>query len=114
MRRSGRRFFVLKQILVSNAAGAQLVLRQRQQSCCDYADGRDEGSSMTIGLDDIVDDVLRRQPATFRIFLDYKMRCIGCPIARFHTIGEACRAHHVEPTAFLAALQAVEADQASD
>jgi hybrid cluster-associated redox disulfide protein len=68
---------------------------------------------MTIDLDDTVDEVLRRQPATFRIFLDYKMRCIGCPIARFHTIGEACRAHHVEPTAFLSALRAVDADYPS-
>lgn len=69
---------------------------------------------MTIGLEDMVDDVLRRRPATFRAFLDHKMRCIGCPIACFHTIDEACRAHHVEPNAFLSALQTADRAQSSD
>lgn len=69
---------------------------------------------MTIGLDDMVDDVLHRYPATFRVFLDYKLRCIGCPIACFHSIDEACRAHDVEAAAFLAALQAMEGNQSSD
>jgi hybrid cluster-associated redox disulfide protein len=69
---------------------------------------------MAIGLDDLVDDVLRRCPATFRVFLNYKLRCIGCPIACFHSIGEACRAHDVEPDAFLSALQAADGSQVSD
>lgn len=68
---------------------------------------------MTIGIDDMVDDVLRRRPAMFRIFLDHKMRCIGCPIACFHTIDDACRAHHVEPEVFLSALQTADGDQSS-
>jgi hybrid cluster-associated redox disulfide protein len=67
---------------------------------------------MTIGLDDIVDDVLRRRPATFRAFLDHGMRCIGCPIACFHTVGEACRAHHVDAAVFLSALEAIDGSQA--
>lgn len=69
---------------------------------------------MAIGLDDMVDDVLRRYPATFRVFLNYKLRCIGCPVACFHSIGEACRAHDVEPAIFLSALQAAEGNQLSD
>ncbi len=69
---------------------------------------------MTICLDDMVDDVLRRRPATFRVFLNHKMHCIGCPIACFHSVGEACRIHHVEPTAFLSALQAADEGQVSD
>lgn len=69
---------------------------------------------MTIGLDDMVDDVLRRYPATVRVFLDYKLRCIGCPIACFHSIDEACRAHAVEPRTFLSALEAMAGSQSSD
>jgi hybrid cluster-associated redox disulfide protein len=58
----------------------------------------------TIGLDDIVDEVMRWQPATIRIFLDFKFGCVGCPIAAFHSVADACREHGVAREAFLAAL----------
>lgn len=54
-----------------------------------------------------VDDVLRRWPKTIRVFLDYRLRCAGCPIACFHSIADACREHHVDTEVFLAALQRV-------
>ena len=49
----------------------------------------------------IVDDVMRRWPSTIRVFLDFRMRCVGCPIASFHSIDEACAEHGVDATAFL-------------
>jgi hybrid cluster-associated redox disulfide protein len=55
----------------------------------------------------LVDDVLRRWPATVRIFLDYRMRCIGCPIGCFHTVDDACREHGADRARFLADLRAV-------
>jgi hybrid cluster-associated redox disulfide protein len=61
---------------------------------------------MRIGLETLVDDVMRDSPATIRVFLDYKMACVGCPIGCFHTVEDACREHGVEETGFLAALQA--------
>jgi hybrid cluster-associated redox disulfide protein len=49
----------------------------------------------------IVDDVMRRWPSAMRTFLDFKMRCVGCPIAAFHSIEEACEEHDVDADEFL-------------
>lgn len=54
----------------------------------------------------LVDDVMRRWPAAIRVFLDFGFLCVGCPIGCFHTIDDACREHHGDPEAFLAALAA--------
>lgn len=48
-----------------------------------------------------VEDVMRRWPSTIRVFLDFRMRCVGCPIATFHSIDEACAEHGVDVKAFL-------------
>jgi hybrid cluster-associated redox disulfide protein len=53
-----------------------------------------------------VDDVMRRWPATIRAFLDFGMRCVGCPIAGFHTVDDACREHGVDREVFLGSLRA--------
>jgi hybrid cluster-associated redox disulfide protein len=61
---------------------------------------------MRIALETLVDEVMRASPATIRVFLDFKMKCVGCPIACFHTLEDACREHHVDDAGFLAALRA--------
>jgi len=61
---------------------------------------------MHIEMDTLVDDVMRESSATIRVFLDYRMKCVGCPIACFHAVADACREHGVEETGFLAALRA--------
>jgi hybrid cluster-associated redox disulfide protein len=60
---------------------------------------------MMIGFDTLVDDVMRDEPSTIRVFLDFKMRCVGCPIACFHTVDDACREHGVDPDRFLVAVR---------
>ena len=60
---------------------------------------------MPIGLDDIVGEVMNAQPATIRVFLDFRMGCVGCPIAAFHSVDDACREHGVDRDEFLAALR---------
>ena len=50
---------------------------------------------MSIGFDDIVGEVMAARPATIRVFLDFRMRCVGCPISAFHTVGDACKEHGV-------------------
>ena len=40
-----------------------------------------------------VDEIMRRWPATIRVLIRHKMLCIGCPIAVFHTVADACAAH---------------------
>ena len=59
---------------------------------------------MSVGFDDLVDDVMSRSPQAIAVFLRFKMRCVGCPIACFHTVDDACREHGVDRQAFLAAL----------
>jgi hypothetical protein len=39
------------------------------------------------------------------------MHCVGCPIACFHTVDDACREHNVDRARFLADLRAVAAGQ---
>ena len=57
--------------------------------------------------DQLVDDVMRRWPETIRVFLDYRMHCVGCPVSRFHTVADACREHCVDMDDFLADLRIV-------
>jgi hybrid cluster-associated redox disulfide protein len=61
---------------------------------------------MQIGFDDSVDDVMRNSPARIRVFLQFGMGCVGCPIACFHSVDDACREHGVDRNAFLNALRA--------
>ncbi len=61
---------------------------------------------MPIGFDDIVGEVMDARPATIRVFLDFRMGCVGCPIATFHSVGDACKEHGVDRDEFLAALRA--------
>ena len=55
----------------------------------------------------LVDDVMTRWPATIRVFLDFKLSCVGCPIASFHSIEDACREHGIDAGNFMAALRGV-------
>jgi hybrid cluster-associated redox disulfide protein len=68
---------------------------------------------MPIESTQTVDDVMRRWPAAIRVFLDHRMRCIGCPIAAFHTVDDACHEHQVDRARVLADLNAVAARAAT-
>jgi hybrid cluster-associated redox disulfide protein len=54
-----------------------------------------------------VDEVMQRWPSTIRVFLDFGMGCVGCPIATFHSIDDACREHSIDLEKFLERLQLV-------
>jgi hybrid cluster-associated redox disulfide protein len=60
---------------------------------------------MPIGFDDIVSEVMTARSATIRVFLDFRMGCVGCPISAFHTVDDACAEHGVDRDEFLAALR---------
>ena len=64
---------------------------------------------MPIGFDELVDGVMRDAPETIRVFLKFRMGCVGCPIACFHTVDDACREHGVDREVFLDALRSVAA-----
>lgn len=61
---------------------------------------------MPFDLCDIVDDIMSRSPQTIRVFLEFNMSCVGCPIATFHTVEDACHEHGIDQNAFLGALRA--------
>jgi hybrid cluster-associated redox disulfide protein len=48
---------------------------------------------------------MRTAPHTIRVFLAFRMACVGCPIATFHTVDDACREHGIDRDKFLAALR---------
>ena len=61
----------------------------------------------TLTLDMTVDQVMKRWPASVRVFLDFRMNCVGCPIAAFHSVEEASREHAIDAHALLASLRSV-------
>jgi hybrid cluster-associated redox disulfide protein len=71
---------------------------------------REAGNMKKIALpttDLTVDEVMQRWPSTIRIFLDFGMGCVGCPIATFHSIDDACREHRIDLEKFLERLHVV-------
>jgi hybrid cluster-associated redox disulfide protein len=52
-----------------------------------------------------VDSVMQRWPSTIRIFLDFGLNCVGCPIATFHSVDEACSEHGIDLEKFLERLR---------
>lgn len=61
----------------------------------------------SIDPDMVVDEIMRKWPATVAVVLRYKMLCVGCPIGTFHTVAEACLEHHVDESRFIADLEAI-------
>ena len=48
--------------------------------------------------------IMDRWPQTFSVFIKHQMLCIGCTIAPFHTITDACREHNLEEGKIVAEL----------
>ena len=60
----------------------------------------------THAIDDMtVAEIMSRWPATISVFMAYKMHCIGCPIAIFHTLAEAAREHRLDLTRLTTAVR---------
>ncbi|EKF19284.1 DUF1858 domain-containing protein [Nitratireductor pacificus] len=52
-----------------------------------------------------MDEIMRRWPATIPVILRHRMLCVGCPIAPFHTMADACREHDIDGSAFRDAIR---------
>ena len=59
---------------------------------------------MSLEFGSTVDDVMRRWPVTIGVFIEHRMRCVGCPIGCFHTLDDACREHDIDRTRLMADL----------
>ncbi|MEQ8399562.1 MAG: DUF1858 domain-containing protein [Roseitalea porphyridii] len=57
-----------------------------------------------------LDELMARWPETIGVFIDHRLLCIGCLIAPFHTVVDACREHGVDEDTLRADLhRAIEA-----
>ncbi|MDD9978974.1 MAG: DUF1858 domain-containing protein [Boseongicola sp.] len=43
-----------------------------------------------------VGKIMNEWPNTISVFIDFKMLCVGCPFAPFHSLKVACDLHPVE------------------
>jgi len=64
--------------------------------------GRDE---RLIDMASLVDEVMRRHPATIEVFVRLHLHCIGCPIGTFHTVADAAREHGLDAQMLLDELR---------
>jgi hybrid cluster-associated redox disulfide protein len=54
--------------------------------------------------DMIVEDLIDQFPAVVSTFVQHRMQCVGCPMARFETVAEVCEIYRLPVGAFLADL----------
>ena len=47
-----------------------------------------------------LDVLLRLWPETIPVFMRHKMLCVGCLVAPFHTVLDACREYELDVDAF--------------
>ncbi|WP_245474387.1 MULTISPECIES: DUF1858 domain-containing protein [unclassified Mesorhizobium] len=52
-----------------------------------------------------MDDVMRKWPASIAVLIRHRMHCVGCHIAPFRSIAEACRDHRIDEGNFLKGLE---------
>lgn len=41
----------------------------------------------------LLDEIMARWPRVLRVFIDWHLHCIVCPITSFHTIADSAAAH---------------------
>ena len=64
---------------------------------------------MTADIDDPdlpLAEIFRLAPEVAPVFWRHRMACVGCPIAPFHTVRDACIEYRLDEAAFRAALRA--------
>lgn len=54
-----------------------------------------------------MDEIMRAWPETIHVILHHHMLCVGCPLAPFQSISDACRENTVDKARFLADIRRV-------
>ena len=67
-------------------------------------------SKVGITPDQTVGAIMQRWPGTIAVFLRHGMACVGCPMARFHTLAEASTEYAVPLGILLEELAAAAGD----
>ncbi len=53
-----------------------------------------------------LNELIADWPETVEVFFRHQMLCVGCPVAPFHTVTDACKEYGLEIDAFYAELTA--------
>ncbi|MDO5756528.1 MAG: DUF1858 domain-containing protein [Rhodobacterales bacterium] len=56
-------------------------------------------------MDQSVSQIMTIWPQTIAVFLRHRMHCVGCHVARFHTISDVCAVYRLDEDAFRDELQ---------
>lgn len=51
-----------------------------------------------------LNEIMRIWPRTIRVFIDWHLHCIGCPIADFHSLADSADEHGYSRAALRAAI----------
>lgn len=62
---------------------------------------------MRFCADETIDAVMRKRPSTISVLIKYKMACVGCAIAPFHTVKEVSAEYGTNCDELLHELDAV-------
>jgi hybrid cluster-associated redox disulfide protein len=54
--------------------------------------------------DTLIDDLIDQFPEVIAAFVQRRMHCVGCPMARFETVAEVCEIYQLPLDSFLADL----------
>lgn len=63
--------------------------------------------SQQISVDTTVAETLRKARSSARFFVAHRTACLGCPLARFCTLGDVAQTYELDQQDFLAKLQQV-------
>jgi len=65
-----------------------------------------------IPLEDLsVKDIMDQWPDTVPTFIRLRLKCVGCPIAPFHTIADAAREHGADLSALVREIESLRRSQ---
>ncbi len=57
--------------------------------------------------DESVAAVLEKWPKSVRLFLEYRMNCVGCEMSKFETLQDACAIYHIDLDQFIEKLSSI-------
>lgn len=93
-------------VSVVNAPGAERT--------CAWQDRSGMARAASPIADTLIDDLVDQFPGVIAAFVERRMHCVGCPMARFETVAEACEIYQLPLDSFLADLASRTADCRSD
>lgn len=70
-----------------------------------WRSSQESSTSESPRLDQSVEEILARWPATARVFIRRKMACVGCIMAPFQTLKAAARSYGIPEVELLAEIR---------